>query len=118
MVRRLVERGWTVLARNVRLGRDELDIVAIDPGPPETLVFVEVRSRSGARFGSPEEGIDGRKILRSYRAAHALVRAGAVPDGPVLPRGPWRVDVCTVAWAEGRHRTEPTVRHLRRVIPG
>ena len=30
---RLAAAGWTILARNVRLGRDELDLVAIDPGP-------------------------------------------------------------------------------------
>ena len=40
---RLEAAGWTILARNVRVGRDELDLVAIDPGPPRALVVVEVR---------------------------------------------------------------------------
>ena len=29
--------GWTVLGRNVRMGRYELDLVGLDPGPPGAL---------------------------------------------------------------------------------
>ena len=42
---RLEGVGWQVLARNVHVGRAELDIVAVDPGPPRMLVIVEVRWR-------------------------------------------------------------------------
>src|SRR5450755_4901471 len=42
---RLAALGWTILARNVHAGRSELDIVAVDPGPPARLVVVEVRWR-------------------------------------------------------------------------
>ncbi|HEY8800297.1 MAG TPA: YraN family protein, partial [Candidatus Limnocylindrales bacterium] len=42
---RLIGAGWTILGRNVRVGRGELDIVAIDRGPPPELVIVEVRWR-------------------------------------------------------------------------
>ncbi len=31
---RLTTAGWTVLARNVHIGRYELDLVAVDPGLP------------------------------------------------------------------------------------
>jgi len=37
---RLSARGWLILARNVHAGRSELDIVAVDPGPPARLVVV------------------------------------------------------------------------------
>jgi Holliday junction resolvase-like predicted endonuclease len=45
VARTLVDAGWTLLARNVHVGRRELDLVATDPGPPPALVIVEVRWR-------------------------------------------------------------------------
>ena len=45
VARTLVDAGWTILARNVHVGRHELDLVATDPGPPAALVIVEVRWR-------------------------------------------------------------------------
>ena len=55
---RLLAAGWTILARNVHVGRHELDLVAIDPGPPAALVVVEVRWRSPTRLRAA--GGDGR----------------------------------------------------------
>ena len=52
---RLLAAGWTVLGRNVHAGRGELDLVAIDPGPPRELVIVEVRRRTSRSFGLAEE---------------------------------------------------------------
>jgi putative endonuclease len=108
--------GWTILARNVRLGRDEIDILAIEPGLSPTLVVVEVRSARTARFGAPEESVDGRKVGRTYRAALALVAGRVLPDGQPLPRLPWRVDLVAVD-ARGRQAPSPRVRHLRRLGP-
>jgi putative endonuclease len=61
-------RGFRILDRNVRTFAGELDLVAEHAG---TLVFVEVRSRSGDRFGSALESVDGRKRARLTRAALA-----------------------------------------------
>jgi putative endonuclease len=86
--------GWTLLARNIRLGADEIDIVARDDGDPPALVVVEVRSRSGRRFGSAIESMDARKVARLYRAALALRRGGhpAVATCHRLTTA-WRVDL-------------------------
>ncbi len=65
-----------MLARNLRVGRDEIDIVALEPGSPPTLVVVEVRSRSRPGFGSAVETVDRRKVARLYRALAALPREG------------------------------------------
>src|SRR5450756_883261 len=59
---RLSARGWRILGRRVRAGRSELDLVAVDPGPPRTLVIVEVRWRRRRDFGLPEETVDHRKL--------------------------------------------------------
>jgi putative endonuclease len=126
---RLRESGWRIVGRQVPVGRDELDIVAVEPGTGPsvggTLVFVEVRSARDGRFGAPEESVVGRKAARTYRAALALLRAGTLPDGRALPRLPWRVDVVAVTGLgadvpDGPAHALPRlrVRHLRGVDPG
>jgi putative endonuclease len=117
--RYLSQLGWVVLGSNVSVGRDELDMVALDPGPPRSLVFVEVRSNVTGRFGSPEESVAGRKLRRTYRAAFGVLRAGMLPNGMPLPHLPWRVDVISVEQMPslGRGTGGPVVRHLRGVAP-
>src|SRR5215210_4731884 len=76
--------GWTVLGRNVRVGRDELDILAVDPGPPATIVVVEVRRRGRRDFGLAEETLDWRKRRALRRAIVRLREVGLLPDGTML----------------------------------
>lgn len=104
---RLRDAGWTILGRQLRVGRSEMDIVAIDPGGP-TLVIVEVRWRSRRDFGLAEETIDRRKAARLRAAAVALVARGTLPDGGRIPRLPLRIDL-VVAEPGGRLRHH---RHL------
>ena len=92
----LTEAGWTVLARNVHVGRHEIDLVAVDPGPPATLVVVEVRWRSGREFGLPEETVDHRKRVKVRAAAYGLLDRGVLPDGSRVPRLPLRFDLVVV----------------------
>ena len=91
----LVEMGWHVLGRQLRVGRAEIDLLAIDPGPPAALVVVEVRWRARRDFGLAEETVDGRKRARLHRAAFALRDAG-LPDGRPLPALPFRFDLVAV----------------------
>ena len=93
---RLTAAGWTILARNVHVGRYELDLIAVDPGPPRVLVAVEVRWRAGRGFGLPEETVDHRKRSRVRAAAYGLLERGALPDGSPLPHLPLRFDLVVV----------------------
>ena len=93
---RLVARGWRILGRHVRVGRGELALVAFDPGPPPSLVVVEVRWRRDRGFGLPEETFDRRKRAHLRRAVERLVAGGVLPDGSPLPRLPIRVDLVAV----------------------
>jgi putative endonuclease len=92
---RLAAAGWTILARNVRAGRGELDLVAVDPGPPRELVVVEVRRRSSRSFGLVEETVDRRKRARLRAAIGRLLEDG-LPGGAALPALPLRVDLVVV----------------------
>lgn len=50
----LEARGWRILARNYRAGRREIDVVA---RRDTLLAFVEVKTRGGAGFGSPQAAV-------------------------------------------------------------
>ncbi len=112
----LVALGWDILGRNIRLGGDELDIVAVEPGRRPTLVIVEVRSRSGTGFGAAVESVDRRKVARLYRAALSLRRGdhpGIKREHATLPA--WRVDLLALSRASaGSWRVE---RHIRGLAP-
>ncbi|OGO56555.1 MAG: hypothetical protein A2V85_08370 [Chloroflexi bacterium RBG_16_72_14] len=111
---RLLAAGWTVLGRNVRVGRDELDLVAIDPGPPRTLVILEVRRRGRRDFGLAEETLDHRKRAALRRAIGGLLAVGALPDASPLPALPLRIDLVAIDnGPDGR----PSVRHHRGIRP-
>jgi putative endonuclease len=88
--------GWTILGRNIHVGRYELDLIAVDPGPPRTLVAIEVRWRASRSFGLPEETVDARKRVRIRAAAYGLLDRGWLPDGVALPHLPLRFDLVVV----------------------
>jgi Holliday junction resolvase-like predicted endonuclease len=75
------------------VGRRELDLVCVDPGPPSWLVVVEGRWRSRRDFGLPEETVNHRKRARIREAAFALRARGTLPDGTRLPALPLRFDL-------------------------
>ena len=64
--------GYRVLERNARAAGVELDLI-VQRGT--TLVFVEVKTRSNVRYGTPEEAVDARKQARIARGAGAWLRA-------------------------------------------
>lgn len=64
----LARRGYRIVARNVRAGGVELDLVALRAG---VVVFVEVKTRRSRRAGPPEEAVDARKRARLVRGAAA-----------------------------------------------
>ncbi|GAA3950074.1 YraN family protein [Hymenobacter algoricola] len=55
----LVAQGYTIARRNYRYRRAEVDLIA--QRGAELLVFVEVKARSSAQFGHPEEFVTERK---------------------------------------------------------
>lgn len=54
----LKNKGYIILETNWRSGKKEIDIIA-EIG--DTIVFVEVKTRSNFNFGYPEEAVDERK---------------------------------------------------------
>jgi putative endonuclease len=113
----LAALGWTVLARNLRLGRKEVDIVALDPGPPRAVVVVEVRWRVRRDFGLPEDTFDWRKRAHLRAALGSLLETGALPDGRALPAAMARVDLVVVEPSPVAG-APPRMRHHRDALGG
>ena len=99
----LEEDGWRILDRNWRCREGEIDIVARDGA---TIAFVEVKTRSGTRFGHPAEAVHPAKLERLRRLAARWLREHGEHAEEV------RVDVVAVL----RPRTGPAlVQHLKAV---
>lgn len=107
----LKQNGYQIIARNVTLplGRTpegtpitgELDIVALDG---QTLVFVEVKTRSSDQLALPEAAVTPakqRKLARTARRYRRLI-------GPIDM--PYRFDVVSIV-ASGH--SEPQLRLLK-----
>ena len=84
----LRREGYGIVDTNWRCRRGEIDIIARDGA---TLVFVEVRARSSARLGSPEESVTPAKQRRLAELAQTYLMFLEAAGRPWT--GPWRIDV-------------------------
>src|SRR5882724_1834526 len=62
----LIKHGYQIIEQNFRIRGGEIDIVALEK---DTLVFVEVKTRSSAEFGSPLEAITYWKLKSLIKTA-------------------------------------------------
>jgi len=98
----LSKAGLTIVARNWRRPEAELDVVARTSDG--TLVFVEVRSRTGELFGHPLESVGRTKRRRVVSAARLYLA-----ESP--PAAGYRFDVVSILFDPAGER-EPEVVHL------
>jgi putative endonuclease len=91
----LTRLGFEIVARNVFVGRLELDVIA---RRGRLFVFCEVRSRSSDRLMTPAQSIDPRKVARVRQAAAQWLRSANAGSMQV------RFDVASVLFdvPEGR----------------
>lgn len=99
----LLAAGLSVLDRNWRCREGELDLVCRDRDG--TLVFVEVKTRSGTGFGEPAEAVGSRKAAKVRQVACRWLIERRPPGGADL-----RFDVVSVVRRRG---WAPQVTHLR-----
>ena len=91
-VRYLKGKGYKVIQRNFRTPLGEVDIIADDR---DTLVFIEVKTRTDDSFGLPFEAVDGRKRERMRKIA-LLYLKNSGKERPV------RFDVISIEIKDGR----------------
>ena len=92
VARWLVRRGFTVLARNVRLQRGELDLISRRGG---VLWFVESKCRSRSDVGPPHRAVDRRKKRALWAAAREYLYR-------THDDGPFGFLVASVVWEAAR----------------
>ncbi|MEE6280325.1 YraN family protein [Georgenia sp. MJ170] len=97
--------GFEILTRNWRCREGEIDIVARDTRDG-AIAFVEVKTRSGTRFGHPAEAVTPAKLGRLRRLAGRWLTEHTTHAGQV------RIDVVAVWPRPGR---PALVEHLRAV---
>jgi len=102
----LKKQKYRLLDRNFRCPAGELDLIF---EKKEWLVFVEVKARTSADFGVPEEAVTGRKKKRILRAAEWYVAENRLEDRSQ------RFDVISVVFTEGR---PPVVTHFPAAFEG
>jgi putative endonuclease len=91
--RRYLEvRGCRVVTTNWRCTAGEVDLVVQDG---EWLAFVEVRTRRGQVYGTPEESITAAKLARMAAVAKSYVYEQEW-------EGDWRLDVVAIQVRSGQ----------------
>jgi putative endonuclease len=99
----LAEKGCRIIQQNWVCPTGELDIIMHDG---DTLVFVEVRTRRGNRFGTAEESITPAKQARLVDLAQAYLQTVSPPHPP------WRIDVVAVQLGQGA----PQINHIQNAV--
>ena len=103
----LERQGMAVLDRNWRCALGEIDIVAAEPSDRGvTLVFCEVKCRTGTGFGHPLEAITFAKMRTLRQLAAQWLRQHRVTVDGI------RLDAIGVVMVPGR---EPSLTHVRAV---
>jgi putative endonuclease len=97
---RLIGMGWTIVERNYRFSRGEIDIIAMDNG---VTVFVEVKTRSSADYGAPEYSVTPSKQRQIVKVAKGYLYERQLAECEC------RFDVVTVEFARGN----PRFNHIR-----
>lgn len=109
----LKKKGYQIVERNYRTRYGEIDIICEHQGPHKgseplccsplcaepTLVFVEVKTKTGERFGEPWEMVDRRKLEQVKRIATMYLKNKRLGE-PLC-----RIDVVGV-WLDGSEKVE------------
>lgn len=82
----LISQGLEILKQNYRCEYGEIDLIAKDG---ETIVFVEVKTRSSSTYGLPEEAVDTAKQEHIVASAENYLMENSFNED-------WRVDVVSI----------------------
>ena len=95
----LQHKGYQIIERDWKSGHRDLDIIALDG---DTVVFVEVKTRSNRMFTDPVDAVGYQKIRNLQIAANHYVKYRQI-DGDI------RFDIVSVVGSVGE---EPEIEHI------
>lgn len=96
--------GMEIVERNWRCRYGELDLIGRDAG---VTAFVEVKTRSGLKFGIPAEAVTFTKQQRIRRLALLWLNE---------QQGPWRQIRFDVVSVLVQPESDPVIEHLKAVF--
>lgn len=98
----LQRKGYTIIERDWKSGRRDLDIVAKNG---DVIVFVEVKTRRNSLYGQPEEAVDYRKLQSLQQAINHYIKFRHI-------RQEVRFDIISIVGTIG---AEPDIQHIQDV---
>ncbi len=104
----LEQLGYRIIEANYRCRLGEIDLIARDR---ETIVIVEVRTRTGRIFGGPEESITAKKAHKLRRLALYYLQSVCKLEVPS------RIDLVAVLLDKKTHEVE-NLNHIRGILSG
>jgi putative endonuclease len=93
----LRKNGYRIIARNYKTKLGEIDIIAWDK---DTLCFIEVKTRTSDRFGSPKEAVAKAKQGQIAKSALAFLQSRKMMDKKA------RFDVVAITGAKDKPEIE------------
>ena len=98
----LEKKGYTIVERDWKSGRRDIDIIALDD---DVVVFVEVKTRRNRLYGEPEESVDYHKLQNLQQAISHYVKFKHI-------RQEIRFDIISIVGTAG---TDPDIQHIQDV---
>ena len=98
----LTQRGYEILARNIRTPYGEIDVIAKQN---DIIIFVEVKTRTSNTMGLPEESITPRKREHMLAAADHYAAENKIDH--------WQIDVIAI---EGKPGSESKITYFENAI--
>lgn len=100
----LEEREYQIICKNFRTKQGEIDIIAKDK--EDTIVFIEVKTRTSLIYGNPSEAVNETKIEHIVKTAKYFLYLNKMKDRNI------RFDVIEVFICKGRY----TVNHIKQIM--
>lgn len=104
----LKKNGYAIIDTNYRCRLGEMDIIAREA---KTIVFVEVRTKTGSRFGLPEESITPGKARRLLHLAQYYLQTHNLSENPC------RIDLVAVT-LDSANYSLITLKHIKNILAG
>lgn len=105
----LEQNGYSILFKNWKSMYGEMDIIC---RKADTLVFVEVKTRTGTNFGWPEEAVT--KTKREHLVNTAMT---FFDEHPEFQSDTWQIDVIAIL-IESQGREKFSIKHYENAVTG
>jgi putative endonuclease len=87
----LKKHGYEILEKNYKCKLGEIDVIA---RRKERLAFIEIKTRTSAQFGTPQEAVDLQKQEKIFKIAQWYLKEKKLLKIPVA------FDVVAILWAK------------------